>query len=72
MDRGDAQRAADYYADLAVNETTFDFVSFSMYCVVFRFSFCFVQCMGAEWRKRKEWELDIVHSTIHGLSSEVN
>ncbi|CAM4880314.1 unnamed protein product [Rotaria socialis] len=44
IDRGDAQRAAEYYAELA--------------------------CSGAEWRKRKEWELDIVHSTIHGLSSE--
>jgi len=27
--------------------------------------------LGAEWRKRKEWELDIIHSTIHGLGSEV-
>ncbi|CAF0752716.1 unnamed protein product [Adineta steineri] len=44
IDRGDAQRAAEYYAELA--------------------------CLGAEWRKRKEWELDIIHSTIHGLGSE--
>jgi len=44
IDRGDAQRAAEFYAELA--------------------------CSGAEWRKRKEWELDIVHSPIHGLTSE--
>ncbi|UJR28286.1 hypothetical protein I4U23_009534 [Adineta vaga] len=44
IDRGDAQRAAEYYAELA--------------------------CLGAEWRKCKEWELDIIHSTIHGLGSE--
>ncbi|CAF4385551.1 unnamed protein product, partial [Adineta steineri] len=44
IDRGDAQRAAEYYAELA--------------------------SLGAEWRKRKEWELDIIHSTIHGLGSE--
>ncbi|CAF0864909.1 unnamed protein product [Rotaria sordida] len=44
IDRGDAQRAAEYYAELA--------------------------CSGAEWRKRKEWELDIIHSTIHGLGTE--
>ncbi|CAF1320563.1 unnamed protein product [Adineta ricciae] len=44
IDRGDAQRAAEYYAELA--------------------------CLGAEWRKRKEWELDIIHSTIHGLGLE--
>jgi Rho guanine nucleotide exchange factor 7 len=44
IDRGDAQRAAEYYAELASS--------------------------GAEWRKRKEWELDITHSTIHGLGSE--
>lgn len=44
IDRGDAQRAAEYYAEL----TTY----------------------GAEWRKRKEWELDIIHSPIHGLGSE--
>ncbi|CAF3612241.1 unnamed protein product [Rotaria sordida] len=44
VDRGNAQRAAEYYAELT-------------------------SC-GAEWRKRKEWELDILHSTIHGLDSE--
>ncbi|CAF0872682.1 unnamed protein product [Adineta ricciae] len=44
MDRGDAQRAAEYYAELATS--------------------------AAEWRKRKEWELDIVHSPIHGLGSD--
>ncbi|UJR21197.1 hypothetical protein I4U23_024295 [Adineta vaga] len=44
IDRGDAQRAAEYYAELA--------------------------SLGGEWRKRKEWELDIIHSTIHGLDSD--
>lgn len=36
IDRGDAQRAAEYYAELAAS--------------------------GADWRKRKEWELEIIHS----------
>ncbi|CAF3922777.1 unnamed protein product [Rotaria sp. Silwood2] len=44
IDRGNAQRATEYYNELTS-------------CV-------------AEWRKRKEWELDILHSTIHGLDSE--
>ncbi|CAF4521107.1 unnamed protein product, partial [Didymodactylos carnosus] len=43
-DRGDAQRAAEYYSELARS--------------------------GNELRKRKEWELEIMNSTIHGLDGE--
>ncbi|CAF3413697.1 unnamed protein product [Rotaria sp. Silwood1] len=44
IDRGNTQRATEYYAELTTS--------------------------GAGWRKRKEWELNILHSTIHGLDSE--
>ncbi|CAF1590650.1 unnamed protein product [Rotaria magnacalcarata] len=44
VDRGDAQRATEYYTEL---------ISFA-----------------AQWRKRKEWELDIVNSSIHGFDTD--